>query len=113
MGLLLGSVLAATSIGAGVFMIPVLILVFGLAPSRTVGTSIVVSTALTLATTVMYGSYGQVDIPTALYMSAGSLVGAPLGGRLTKRLPENRLKGIIVAVMLVAIIVMLVRITNA
>jgi uncharacterized protein len=107
---LVGAVLAATSIGAGVFMIPVLILVFGLAPSRTVGTSIMVSVVLTLATTLMYGSQGQLDIPTALCMSLGSIVGAPLGGKLTKKLPEHRLQTIIVTVMLLAIIVMLTRI---
>jgi uncharacterized membrane protein YfcA len=107
LGLLLGAILAATSIGAGVFIIPILILVFGLPASRTVGTSIAVSTVLTLATSLMYGSNGQLDIVTAVLMSVGSLVGAPIGGRLTKRLPEHRLQTIIISVMLVAILVMI------
>ncbi|MFT5127216.1 MAG: putative membrane protein YfcA [Rhodothermales bacterium] len=113
LGLLVGAVIAATSIGAGVFMIPALILGFGLQPSRTVGTSIMVSTVLTLATTLMYGGYGQLDIPTALFMSIGSLVGAPLGGKLTKKLPERRLQTIIVGVIVVAITVMIIRLATA
>ena len=106
-GLLIGVVLAATSIGGGVVMIPVLMLIFGLPASRTVGTSTLVSIVLTMMAALIYGANGQLSIATAVFMSIGSLIGAPLGARMTKKLPERQLQVIIVTVMAVAILVML------
>lgn len=107
-GLVIGILIGLTSIGGGVLIIPLLILVFGLSTSRTIGTSILVAVVLTLITSLVYGAGGQMDFYTALLMTAGSLVGVYFGSKACKALPERSLKAIVTVVVLVSGVLMLV-----
>ncbi|NQU39937.1 MAG: sulfite exporter TauE/SafE family protein [Lentisphaerae bacterium] len=107
LGALVGGLIGATSVGGGVIMVPLLIFVFGLSSSQTVGTSILIAAVLTPVTSAIYLIGGEIDLGTAISMAAGSMVGVPFGSRLSVRLPENTLKAVVVGVVVVAALLML------
>ncbi|MCK5850054.1 MAG: sulfite exporter TauE/SafE family protein [Kiritimatiellae bacterium] len=106
MGLIVGVLIGATSIGGGVLIVPMLIILFGLSSSKTVGTSIFIAVALTLTTSLVYWNGSQMDIKTALIMAAGSLVCVQPGSKLSTKMPEKHLQNLVIAVIIIAAIVM-------
>jgi uncharacterized membrane protein YfcA len=107
MGIICGSLIGATSIGGGVLIVPMLIILFALPASRTVGSSIFIAFILTFITSLVYGTRGEQDIVTAVIMSVGSLAGVYHGSKLSVKLPELFLRAIVVVLVLVAAIMML------
>ncbi len=108
-GAIMGVIVGATSIGAGVILVPLLILVFAIPAVRTVGTSIFITLVLTLLTAIVYGKGGEIDIRTALLMSLGSIAGVFIGGRVGKRLREESLQIVVATLILVATGLMIFR----
>jgi uncharacterized membrane protein YfcA len=106
-GALIGGLIGATSVGGGVVTVPLMIIVFGLSSSATVGTSVLVATVLTMLTSVVYGRGGQVEWATALLMAVGSLLGVPLGSRMTVKIPERPMQWVLSGVILSAALLML------
>ncbi len=106
LGIVVGALMGSTSIGGGVLIVPILILVFGLSSSMTVGTSVFISVVPILATAITYLKGGQADIGTAVLMAAGSLSGVSWGSKLSVAVPEKLLKTIMVIVILIAAILM-------
>lgn len=102
-----GGLVGATSVGGGVLVVPILVLVFGLSSSRTVGSSITITFVLTLLVSLIFGRGGGVDTETAVIMAIGSLGGVPFGSRLSVRMPEQVLRAVIVAVIVFAAVMML------
>lgn len=107
LGAICGGLIGATSIGGGVLIVPMLIILFGLPASRTVGTAIFIAFILTMVTSLIYGSNGVQDRVTAIIMAAGSLGGVYYGSKLSVRMPELFLRAIVVVLVLVAAIMML------
>ena len=107
LGVLCGGLLGATSIGGGVLIVPMLIILFGLPAPRTVGTAIFIAFILTMITSLIYGSQGEQDRVTAVIMAVGSLGGVYYGSKLSVKLPELFLRAIVVILVLVAAIMML------
>ncbi|VGO14938.1 hypothetical protein PDESU_03518 [Pontiella desulfatans] len=106
-GLLFGALVGATSVG-GIILVPTLLLL-GLPAHRTVGTTTTIITALTLMTALTYGAGGESDVPTALVMAAGALIGVKQGSRLAVGLPENILKRIMIGIVAAVAVAMLLR----
>jgi hypothetical protein len=78
-------------IGGGVVVVPGLVLWLGLTQQQASGTStatIVVSSATAL---LAFGIAGNVDWRTAAFLLVGSVVGAWIGARLTRRIDERSL----------------------
>lgn len=107
LGAISGGLIGATSIGGGVLIVPMLIILFGLSASRTVGTAIFISFILAMITALIYGTHGEQDRVTALMMAVGSLGGVHYGSKLSVRMPELFLRAIMVVLVLVAAIMML------
>jgi uncharacterized membrane protein YfcA len=107
MGAVVGGLIGATSIGGGVLIVPMLMIAFGLETRRTVGSSIFITVVLTLLTSLIYSRGGAVDTVTAVVMSAGSLVGVPPGSKLSVKMPDRILQGIIIALIFIAAVLML------
>ncbi len=107
LGAICGGLIGATSIGGGVLIVPMLIILFGLPASRTVGTAIFIAFVLTMVTALIYGSHGEQDRTTAIIMAVGSLAGVYYGSKLSVKLPELFLRAIVVVLVLVAAIMML------
>jgi len=108
LGALLGALIASTSVGGGVIVVPILIIVFGLSSAETVGSSILIAVCLTLVSTLVYGFHGDMDWRTAVTMAVGSLGGVPFGARLSRRLPDKVLEAIVAGIILLTGILMLV-----
>ncbi len=107
LGLICGGLLGATSIGGGVLVVPILIVLFGLPTARTVGTAIFITFILAMLTAMIYGASGAQDRVTAIIMAVGSVVGVSYGSKLSVKLPELFLRVIVMVLVLVAAIMML------
>jgi uncharacterized membrane protein YfcA len=107
LGAVIGALMGATAVGGGVILMPVLIMVFGLCASRTVGTSIFVSTVLTMITAILYGRGTQMDWQTAVLMAAGSMVGVYWGSKLCVKMPERALRLLVIVIVIFAAVCML------
>lgn len=107
-GVVVGGLIGATSIGGGVLIVPLLMILFGLEARRTVGSSIFIAVVLTLLTSVIYGSKGgAMDWTTAIVMSAGSLAGVPSGSKLSVKMPDKLLQGIVITLIFIAAVLMI------
>ncbi len=107
LGSICGSLIGATAIGGGVLIVPMLIILFGMPASRTVGSAIFIAFILTLVTALIYGTSGEQDRVTAIIMAAGSLGGVYYGSKLSVKMPETLLRIVVVGLVLAAAITML------
>ena len=109
MGAVVGAVVGATALGAGVMAIPVLLLCFGITASQCIGSSIFIGLILTLISSLIYTKGGQMHTMTAVLMSLGSLGGVYYGSKMTVKLPEARLKQVVIGIILIASVLMFFR----
>ena len=101
-GAVVGALIGATSIGGGVLIVPLLMILFGLEARRTVGSSVFIAVVLTLLTSLIYSKGGETDMVTASVMSVGSLVGVPPGSKLSVKMPDKLLQVIVILLIFVA-----------
>ncbi len=111
-GGIIGGIVGATSIGGGVFIIPILTGVFKLSAKCVVGTSNMISVALTLIGSGVYIFYGNVNYAVAILVAAGSLPGIKLGAGLAQRLSNVALKKIIAGLALISLMSMMASIKH-
>lgn len=104
-GVLIGILNGATSV-VGVVIVPTLLLIFGLKPSITVGTSIIMALALSACASLMYGTGGQIDVVAAAAMAIGSLIGVPLGSKMSVKIKPRPFQWAIGILILVCSILM-------
>lgn len=107
LGVVVGALIGATSVGGGVIIVPILLSVFKLSTSKTVGTSIFIGVVLVLVTSIVYGFSGQLSWQTGLVMALGSVLGVFFGARLTKRVPDKFMKIILAGLVLFAAVAMI------
>jgi uncharacterized membrane protein YfcA len=107
-GVVAGGLVGATSIGGGVLIVPLLMVLFGLPARRTVGSSIFIAVVLTLLTSMVYSKGGAADIPTAGIMAVGSLIGVPLGSRLSTHMHDKLLESVMILLIGIVAVMMLV-----
>jgi hypothetical protein len=104
-GFVVGALVGATSIGAGVLIIPVLILFFGLSTAQSVGSSIFIAVVLVLCTSVIYGTGGQIAYVTAMVMSVCAFAGVYVGSRVSVHVRDARLKLFVTCLVFIAALV--------
>ena len=109
MGAVVGALIGATSIGGGVLIVPLLMILFGLEARRTVGSSVFIAVVLTLLTSLIYSKSGSTDMVTAVVMSAGSLIGVPPGSKLSVKMPDKLLQGIVIVLIFAAASMMILK----
>ncbi len=107
LGAVIGGLIASTSVGSGILIVPLMIIIFRLTAVDTVGSSIFIALTLTLTSSIIYAGSSQLDLAIAVTMAAGSLVGVPLGVRMSRRIPERYLQITITALVLAAGAIML------
>ena len=108
-GAICGALVGATAIGGGVLVVPILIILFGLSASQTVGSAIFLAFIMTAITSLTYGARGELDLPTALIMSLGSTIGVYFGSRLSVKLPDLLLRSIVLSLVILGAIMMCVK----
>lgn len=102
-----GFLVGLTSIGSGSLILPLLMVVNRLALVDAVGTDILHAAVLVAFTSVLHASIGGVDWNLVPWLLVGSLPGVIIGARIAPRMPENRLRGVVVGVLLFSVLKLL------
>ncbi len=103
-----GVLIGSTSIGGGILIIPILVSVFRLSPSNTVGTSILIGIAMSALGSLAYLMGGGVNIIVAVTMFIGAIPGGYLGSRAAVKVPHKILSIILFAVITMGVVLMFV-----
>jgi hypothetical protein len=107
-GVVAGLLSGLFGVGGGVIVVPALMAFVGMDQRRASATSLVAIAPAAVVGAITYGLQGEVDWLAALTLAVGSVVGAPIGARLLRRLPLRVLPWIFVgfiAVVLVSLVV--------
>jgi uncharacterized protein len=103
-GLVGGLLSGVFGVGGGILIVPLLTLWVGLDQRRAVATSLAAIVLSSAAGSISYLLRGAVDVPAAVALAAGSIVGALIGTALLKRLPITVLQWAFVALLVVVAI---------
>jgi uncharacterized protein len=102
-GATLGVLVSLSSIGAGALGATMILLLYPRLPTqRLVGTDIAHAVPLTLVAGIGHAWLGHVDWQLLLWLLIGSLPGIWLGAQLTRRLPEQLVRGLLCAALVSA-----------
>jgi uncharacterized membrane protein YfcA len=77
-GLLVGAIVGITGVGGGALMTPILVLLFGVAPTTAVGTDLLYASITKMFGTAVHHSAGTVDWQVVRRLALGSLPAAAL-----------------------------------
>jgi len=99
---LVGTIAAMTGVGGGVFIVPLLSLVYGFSSHQAVGTSLAMIVFTSLSSVVGYWRQKRVDYRVGLLLTIATIPGAFVGAYLTS-LFEEKLLGLIFGVFLVLV----------
>ena len=99
LGFLVGIVASLTGVGGGIFIVPLLTVLFGFIPQHAVGTSLASIIFTALAATCSYAKQRRVFYRTGLLLAITTVPGAYLGAYLTS-LISPKLLGLIFGVFL-------------
>jgi len=91
-GAVVGTLAGLTGIGGGVFLVPLLVGVLYVSQYEAHGTSLAIIFPMALSSAVIYGVMGYIQWEIFLLFATGGMLGAFLGARLMKRVPERRLQ---------------------
>ena len=99
-GLFAGFLVGISSVGSGTVILVLLIPLIQCAPSVLVGTDIVHAVILTSFTGLLYARLGAVDARLVMALLLGSIPGALIGVRLSRRLPSPWLRRVLCVTLL-------------
>jgi uncharacterized membrane protein YfcA len=100
-GAFVGFCVGMTSVGSGTLIVPFLLAVYPLAPSKVVGTDVFHAALLVSATGLAHWSNGPVDWGLVAQLLAGSVPGVILGSWLAPKVPAKALRTSMALVLLV------------
>jgi uncharacterized membrane protein YfcA len=84
-----GAVVGMTGVGGGALMMPILVLLFGVAPGVAVGTDLLFAAITKTAGAAIHGSRGTVDWQVCRRLALGSLPAAALTGWFIHRMQQG------------------------
>jgi uncharacterized membrane protein YfcA len=98
MGALVGILAAIMGVGGGFIMVPAMIYVLGMPTSVVIGTSLFQIVFVTANVTFLQAYQNQtVDILLALFLIVGGVIGAQLGTRVGAKLPGEKMRFLLAA----------------
>ena len=101
LGVAAGSLSGLVGIGGGIVIVPVLI-AMGLTQHTAQGTSLAVLTMPVVGLgAYQYFHKGHIDIPVALVIAVGFVVGGMFGGQLANKLPPDTIRKVFACMLLV------------
>lgn len=108
-GVLTGLTISITSIGAGSFLMPFLIVVFAsrIRLNRLVGTDVAIGAAVGLVATTIYLLSGTVQIGPLVWLMLGSVPGVLIGSRTNFKLDANGTRAAVSSVTMIVAVVMI------
>ncbi len=89
-------------VGGGIVMVPAMVLLAGMAQGRASATSLAAIVPIAAVGAFIFGRADSVDLPAALVIAVGSLVGVQVGTWAMPRIGDDRLR-IGFAVLMVAV----------
>ncbi len=89
LGILMGLLVGATSIGSGTLLVSTMLLLFSLPPAHLVGLNVLVGAVLAFFPAMTYAWHGMVAWQLLGTLLIGALPGAVLGSRLVTRVPTR------------------------
>ena len=107
-GLLAGALGGLMGVGGGILLVPLLVHVLGVGQHEAHGTSLAFVTVTAVVAAAIYFRQGNLDVPLALILSVGAVVGVLLGAALARRMTARRLRqafGVLILVTAVRILV--------
>lgn len=108
-GMAAGLLSGLFGVGGGTVMVPAMVLTLGIGQHRAQATSLAAIVPIAIVGAVIFGAADSLDLPAALLLAVGSLVGVQAGARLMHRLSAEWLSRIFGVFLLVLAIVMLVK----
>jgi uncharacterized protein len=107
LGMFTGMLTMLMGIGGGFVLVPAMLYILGMSANVVVGTSLFQILFVTMATTMMHAMTTKaVDILLALLLLIGSVSGAQIGAQLAQKLPAERLRFALAAIVLVVALLM-------
>lgn len=105
-GLLVGTVVGITGVGGGALMTPILVLLFGVAPTTAVGTDLLFAACTKVFGTAVHQQHGTVDWQIVRRLASGSLPAAALTLAWMQMSHANRVTdGLILHALAIALII--------
>jgi uncharacterized membrane protein YfcA len=111
-GFLIAIVASLTGIGGGIFIVPVLTLLYEFLPADAVGTSLTVIIFTAVASTLNYARQKRIYWRTGLVLAVATAPGAYLGAWLTTQLPPRQLGLIFGFFLIVVAVYVIVNLNN-
>jgi uncharacterized protein len=107
-GLVAGALSGLLGIGGGIIIVPALVLFFGFSQHTAQGTTLALMVPpIGILAAWTYYRHGHVNLPAAIYICLGFVVGGLLGARAAGAVPEPVLRRVFGAVFLVVSLRML------
>ncbi|HEX4848000.1 MAG TPA: sulfite exporter TauE/SafE family protein [Novosphingobium sp.] len=101
LGVFTGILTMLMGIGGGFVLVPAMLYILGMSASVVVGTSLFQILFVTMATTMMHAMTTKaVDIVLAALLLLGSVSGAQIGAQLAEKIPAERLRFVLAALVL-------------
>lgn len=105
LGMMTGILTMLLGVGGGFIMVPAMIYLLGMTTQVVVGTSLFQILFVTMAATMMHSlTTKAVDIVLAMLLLVGSVTGAQIGARLSRKIPAEYLRIILAFIVLVVAI---------
>ena len=102
LGIFTGILTMLMGIGGGFVLVPAMLYILGMSANVVVGTSLFQILFVTMATTMMHSlTTKAVDVVLAVLLLIGSVSGAQIGAQLAERLPAERLRLVLAAIVLI------------
>ena len=109
LGMFTGVLTMLMGIGGGFVLVPAMLYILGMSANVVVGTSLFQILFVTMITTMMHAlTTKAVDIVLAVLLLIGSVSGAQIGSQLAQKLPAERLRFVLAAVVLLVAFRMLI-----
>ena len=109
LGIFTGVLTMLMGIGGGFVLVPAMLYILGMSANVVVGTSLFQILFVTMVTTMMHAlTTKAVDIVLAVLLLIGSVSGAQIGSQLAQKLPAERLRFALAAVVLLIALRMLI-----
>ena len=102
LGVFTGILTMLMGIGGGFVLVPAMLYILGMSANVVVGTSLFQILFVTMTTTMMHAlTTRAIDIVLAVLLLIGSVTGAQIGTQLAQKLPAERLRFVLAAIVLI------------
>ncbi|MBN2011644.1 sulfite exporter TauE/SafE family protein [candidate division KSB1 bacterium] len=95
LGICAGLLAGAFGVGGGIIIVPALIVIFKHPSQIAIGTSLMVIIAASITGTIKHWSLSNIDVPIAIVIAVGAVVGAWLGAPLLENVSDLQAKRIL------------------